>query len=52
MRLRVLDFAPVPALTRQVIHHGAAHALKAGDDPVLTIADLATAIMAAAVVEA
>lgn len=37
MRLRVLDFGLVPALRTQAIYHGIAHALKQGDDPVLTI---------------
>jgi lipoate-protein ligase A len=37
MRLRVLDFGLVPALKSQAIYHGVAHALKTGDDPVLTI---------------
>jgi lipoate-protein ligase A len=37
MRLRVLDFGFVPALRSQAIYHGVAHALKEGDDPVLTL---------------
>ena len=37
MRLRVLDFGYVPALRSQAVYHGIAAAMRADDDPVLSL---------------
>jgi len=37
MRLRVLDFGHVPALRSQAVYHGLATAMRADDDPVLSL---------------
>ena len=41
-RLRVLDFGTVSALRSQAAFHGLAFALKAGDDPILSLSSPAT----------
>ncbi len=37
MRLRVIDFGSVPALRSQAVFHGLAHAMRPGDDPILSL---------------